>query len=204
MTAKRAFSLNQSFQPASCVADKVLSRNRQSSKRPRTTSPSPIPPTKPSNPPSRAPSDDESKAKATNGTRKQGVTSRGQRDKESVAHDEEGEPEAPETGNRRKERTNRRKADGECCPCDRRLVSNLLRLTPRKYRIRARGWIPNEDGTTRTRTNPSKSKYADPAGTDSSSALDAQIRAPSSATGPSWTQPIHERPGCQRHWHRVT
>lgn len=187
----------------SCVADKVFSRNRQSSKRPRTSSPSPVPTTKPSNPPSQAPSEDESKPKATNGTRRQWTASRGQRDKEPVVNDDEGEPEAPETGNRRKERTNRRKADGECRLCRRTLSSDLLRLTLWKPRIRARGWIPNEDGTTRARTSPNKSEYADPARTDSSSAVDAQIRAASCTTRPSRTQPVHERPRCQRHRDRV-
>ncbi|OKP09702.1 hypothetical protein PENSUB_4973 [Penicillium subrubescens] len=85
----------------------------QGSKRPRTTSPSPTAVSKQSVPPSQPPSDDESKPKATNGTRRQRAASRGQRDKEPTKEPEEPEPEVPETGTRRKERSNRRKGDGK-------------------------------------------------------------------------------------------
>ncbi|KAJ5573941.1 Zinc finger PHD-type [Penicillium hispanicum] len=85
--------------------------NRQGSKRPRTTSPSPVAASKHSNSVSQPPSEDESKSKATNGTRRQRAASRGQRDKEPVEDTNEGEIEAPETGNRRKDRASRRKGD---------------------------------------------------------------------------------------------
>ncbi|KAJ5176648.1 Zinc finger PHD-type [Penicillium canariense] len=88
----------------------------QGSKRPRTTSPSPTAASKQSLPPSQPPSDDESNLPATNGTRRQRAASRGQRDKEPIKEPEEPEPEAPETGARRKDRPNRRKGDGECHP----------------------------------------------------------------------------------------
>ncbi|CEJ60192.1 hypothetical protein PMG11_08776 [Penicillium brasilianum] len=83
----------------------------QGSKRPRTTSPSPTAASKQSPPPSQPPSDDETQPKATNGTRRQRATSRGQRDKEPTKEPEEPEPEAPETVPRRKERSIRRKGE---------------------------------------------------------------------------------------------
>jgi hypothetical protein len=97
------------------VAD-GLSRNREGAKRPRTTSPSPGAVSKHSNFASHPPSDDESKPKPVvngngNGVRRQRAPSRSQFDKESVK--ETDEVEASETVNRRKERTNRRKGDGE-------------------------------------------------------------------------------------------
>ncbi|KAJ5099421.1 Zinc finger PHD-type [Penicillium argentinense] len=86
--------------------------NRNGSKRPRTSSPSPTAVSKQSNPASQPPSDDESKAKpATNGTRRHRATSRGQRDKEPAKETEEVETEAPEAANRRKERPSRRKGE---------------------------------------------------------------------------------------------
>ncbi|OOQ91271.1 putative transcriptional regulator (Cti6) [Penicillium brasilianum] len=85
--------------------------NRQGSKRPRTTSPSPTAASKQSPPPSQPPSDDETQPKATNGTRRQRATSRGQRDKEPTKEPEEPEPEVPETVPRRKERSIRRKGE---------------------------------------------------------------------------------------------
>jgi hypothetical protein len=98
------------------VAD-CFARNREGTKRPRTsTSPSPGALSKQSKSPSHPPSDDESKQKSvTNGTgtRRQRATSRGQFDKEAVKETDEMEVEAPEVANRRKERTNRRKGDGE-------------------------------------------------------------------------------------------
>ncbi|KAJ5609648.1 Zinc finger PHD-type [Penicillium herquei] len=69
--------------------------NRQGSKRQRTDSPSPAAASKHSNPPSQPPSDDESKPKATNGTRRQRAASRGQRDKEPTKEAEEPETVPP-------------------------------------------------------------------------------------------------------------
>lgn len=85
-------------------------------KRPRTTSPSPDAVSKRSNSASHLPSDEEPKQKLTvngNGNRKQTAPSRGQLDKEQVKNAGERETETPETANRRKERTNRRKGDGQ-------------------------------------------------------------------------------------------
>lgn len=96
------------------VADRVVTRNRQGSKRPRTTSPSPVAASTQSAPTSQPPSEDESKPEATNGPRRQRATSRVQRDKEPAKETDEVEPEAPETANRRKERSVRRKDDGKC------------------------------------------------------------------------------------------
>lgn len=63
---------------------------------------------------SHPPSDDEQKQKpAVNGTRRQRATSRGQLDKETAKDTDEGEAEAPEAANRRKERSNRRKGEGQ-------------------------------------------------------------------------------------------
>ncbi|KAJ5723871.1 Zinc finger PHD-type [Penicillium malachiteum] len=86
--------------------------NRQGAKRQRTASPSPAAASKHSNPPSQPPSDDESKPKATNGTRRQRAASRGQRDKEPTKEAEEPETVPPEIAPRRKERNNRRKGEG--------------------------------------------------------------------------------------------
>ena len=93
-----------------------LARNREGAKRPRTTSPSPGAVSKHSKSETHPPSDDDSKQKPAvngNGTRRQRATSRSQLDKEPVKETDEAEVEAPETANRRKERTNRRKGDGE-------------------------------------------------------------------------------------------
>ncbi|PYH98715.1 hypothetical protein BO71DRAFT_425956 [Aspergillus ellipticus CBS 707.79] len=84
--------------------------HKHTTKRPRTSSPSPGLVSK-SNPASRPASDDESKAKpVTNGVRRQRASSRGQRDKETKGP-EEPEVEQPDTGSRRKGRSERRKGD---------------------------------------------------------------------------------------------
>ncbi|KAJ5317488.1 hypothetical protein PENANT_c036G05761 [Penicillium antarcticum] len=84
--------------------------NREGSKRPRTASPSPTAASK--HTASHPPSDDEQKQKsAINGTRRQRATSRGQLDKEPTKDTDEGEAEAAEAANRRKERPNRRKGE---------------------------------------------------------------------------------------------
>ena len=95
------------------VADQVP-RNRERAKRPRTTSPSPSAVSRHSNIPSHPPSDDEAKPKpAVNGARRQRATSRAQLEKEPANDADEGEAEAPEAINRRKERSTRRKGDGK-------------------------------------------------------------------------------------------
>ncbi|OJJ48365.1 hypothetical protein ASPZODRAFT_14505 [Penicilliopsis zonata CBS 506.65] len=84
--------------------------NRQASKRPRTSSPSPTAASKQSNPASQPVSEDESKTKlVTNGAKKPRPIPRTQRDKESKDI-EEAELEHAES-NRRKVRTERRKGD---------------------------------------------------------------------------------------------
>ncbi|KAI9929989.1 hypothetical protein AWENTII_003557 [Aspergillus wentii] len=85
--------------------------HRQTSKRQRTSSPTPTAASKQSHSNSQPASEDESKAKlATNGAKKQRATSRGHREKETK-DTEEPEAERPETGNRRKGRTEKRKDD---------------------------------------------------------------------------------------------
>ncbi|OJJ41644.1 hypothetical protein ASPWEDRAFT_279243 [Aspergillus wentii DTO 134E9] len=87
--------------------------HRQTSKRQRTSSPTPTAASKQSHSNSQPASEDESKAKlATNGAKKQRATSRGHREKETK-DTEEPEAERPETGNRRKGRTEKRKDDAE-------------------------------------------------------------------------------------------
>ena len=88
------------------------SRNRQDTKRPRTTSLSPAAASKHGSSASQPPSDEESKLKASNGTRTQSL---GQCDKEPAKEIGEGDLETPDTGSRRKDKTNRQKGDGECC-----------------------------------------------------------------------------------------
>ncbi|KAJ6130550.1 hypothetical protein N7512_003330 [Penicillium capsulatum] len=85
--------------------------NGEGAKRPRTSSPSPTAASKKSNSASQPPSDDESKAKAPNGTRRQRAPSRGQRDKEPTIEPDVEAAEPPETGSRRKDRSNRRKGE---------------------------------------------------------------------------------------------
>ncbi|CAP94997.1 Pc21g01000 [Penicillium rubens Wisconsin 54-1255] len=91
-------------------SDSVTSRER--TKRPRTASPSPSAISRHSNIASHPPSDDETKPKPpVNGTRRQRTASRGQLEKEPANEPDEGETEAPEAANRRKERSSRRKGD---------------------------------------------------------------------------------------------
>lgn len=93
-----------------------LASNRNGVKRPRTTSPSPGAVSKRSNSASHLPSGEEPKQKPTvngNGNRNQAAPSRGQLDKDQIKNAGERETETPETVNRRKERTNRRKGDGQ-------------------------------------------------------------------------------------------
>lgn len=90
--------------------------NRDGAKRPRTTSPSPGAVSKRSKSGSHPPSEDEPKQKPAvngNGTRRQRAPSRTQLDKEPPKEADEVETEAPEASNRRKERTTRRKGDGQ-------------------------------------------------------------------------------------------
>ncbi|CAG7996475.1 unnamed protein product [Penicillium nalgiovense] len=91
-------------------SDSVTSRER--AKRPRTASPSPSAISRHSNIASHPPSDDETKPKPpVNGTRRQRTASRGQLEKEPANEPDEGETDAPEAANRRKERSSRRKGD---------------------------------------------------------------------------------------------
>lgn len=90
--------------------------SRDGAKRPRTTSPSPGAVSKRSKSGSHPPSEDEPKQKPAvngNGTRRQRAPSRTQLDKEPAKEADEVETEAPEASNRRKERTARRKGDGQ-------------------------------------------------------------------------------------------
>ena len=103
--------------PNSIDSNKVanqLPRSRERTKRPRTASPSPSAISRHSNIASHPPSDDETKPKPpVNGTRRQRTASRGQLEKEPANEPDEGETEAPEAANRRKERSSRRKGDGK-------------------------------------------------------------------------------------------
>ncbi|KAF7592621.1 hypothetical protein BBP40_012643 [Aspergillus hancockii] len=86
--------------------------HKQTTKRPRTSSPSPSAVSnKQSNSTSQPASEDEKAKAVTNGTRRQRAASRGQRDKETKDA-EEPEAEQPEIMNRRKGRPERRKGDG--------------------------------------------------------------------------------------------